>query len=98
MGKSVAPRQSLAQANDPRESIDNGEAALARARDQQPAIVRAEIDRSICVTVRLPLRRDALIRWPALLAIPVLQGRRTGDTLRHDTPVLSYTALSVRLT
>ena len=85
--KRAAARQALAQPDDAREGVDDGEAAVGRARDQQPAIVGAEVDRAISVTVRLPPRRGALIRRPALLAKPLLQSRRTGDTLRHDTPV-----------
>ena len=61
-------RQPLAQPDDARESVDDGEAAVARAGDQQPAIVGAEVDRAIGVAVMLPPRRRSWFRRPALLA------------------------------
>ena len=47
-------RESLAQPDDARESIDDGEAAVVRPGDQQPAIVGAEVDRAIGVAMRAP--------------------------------------------
>ena len=72
--------------------VDDGEAAFVRTRNQQTAIVGAEVDRSIGVAMRLPPGEE-----PGPLARPardtLLQSRRTGDTLRHDTrPFLSFTA------
>ena len=96
---SPAARQALAEPDDARESVDDGEPALVRARDQQPAIVGAEIDRAIGMTMRLPLRRGALDPMARPAREILLQGRRTGDTLRHDTrPFLSFTARNGRLT
>ena len=84
VGQRAGARQPLAQPDDSRKCVDHGEPAFARPSDEQPAIVGAEIDRGISMPLRLPLRSGALIRRPTLLAIPVLQSRRTGDTLRHD--------------
>ena len=54
-------RQALAQPDDARESIDDGEAAVVRAGDQQPAIVGAEVDRAIGVAMRVPPRARVLV-------------------------------------
>jgi len=63
--------------------VDDGEAALVRAGDQQPAVVGAEIDGGVGVAMWFaPLLRP-LIRRPALRAILLLQHRRTGGSLRH---------------
>jgi len=75
-------RQALAQPYDARKSVDDGEAVISRASDQQAAIVGAEIDCAVGMAVVIPLPRGSWLRWPALLA--VLRGRRTGGTLRHD--------------
>ena len=64
--------------------VDDDESVLGGASDEQSTIVRAEIDRAVSVTMRLPPLRQALVRWPALRMVRVPQGRRTGDTLRHD--------------
>ena len=47
-------RQSLAQANDARKRIDHAKAFRRRPRDEQPAIVRAQVQRGV-----EPLRRAA---------------------------------------
>src|SRR6185369_8797293 len=85
--------EALAEPDNARESIDDGKAAVVRARDQQAAVIGAEIDRAISATVMLPPGRRFRLRWPALLAVAVQQSRRTGDALRHRTrPFLSCTA------
>ena len=83
-------RQTLAEANDPGEGVDNGEPALARTGDQQAAVVSSEIDRAIGMAVDFPPPRPRL-RRPALLSY-MLESRRTGDTLRHDTRPFLFTA------
>ena len=47
--KLAGGRHSLAEADDAREGVDDGEALVGRARDQEAAIVGAEIDRAISV-------------------------------------------------
>ena len=104
--RSIAPceslpdwRQAFAEPDDARESVDDGEAVVGRAGDQQPAIVGAEIDRAIGVAVTLAPPRRSLVRRPALLGRGLLRGRRTGDVLRHGArPFLSFTARKSRLT
>jgi hypothetical protein len=76
-------RPPFAQADDAGESVDHGEAAADRPGDQQPAIVGAEIDRAIGVTVMIPPRLESRFRRPARCGSLMLQSRRTGDTLRH---------------
>ena len=57
----AAGRHALAEPDDAREGVDDGEAVLAGPGDQQPAIVGAEIDRAIAVARRRALaRREAL--------------------------------------
>ena len=46
----------LAQPNDPRKGIDDAEAALARRRDQETAIVGTEIERRVVAARSAPLR------------------------------------------
>src|SRR5205085_10565999 len=77
-------RQAFAEAHDARKCVDHGETAFVRPGDQQTAIVRAQVDRAIGVALTLSPRRKPLVRRPALLAIPLLQSRRTGGSLRHD--------------
>ena len=48
----AAGRQALAEADDPREGVDDDESVLGRPRDQQAAIVGAEIERAIGVPGR----------------------------------------------
>src|SRR5689334_21597955 len=79
--------KALAEAHDTREGVNDREAAFTWTSDQQPAIIGAEIDRAISVAMRLSSLREALVRWPALGLKFLPQGRRTGDTLRHYTPV-----------
>src|SRR6185312_11600253 len=47
LGQSAARREPLAEPDDPRERVDDPEPAGAAPRNQQPAIVRTEIERSI---------------------------------------------------
>ena len=54
LGEIAAGRQALAQPDDAREGVEHGEAAVARARDQQPAIVGAEVERAIDVALVAP--------------------------------------------
>src|SRR3546814_3640104 len=58
----------LAQAHDPREGVDDPEAVVRRAGDQQAAVVGAEVEGSIEATVR-PARRAAGL--PAVRLSPV---------------------------
>src|SRR3546814_8399556 len=58
----------LAQAHDPREGVDDPEAVVRRAGDQQAAVVGAEVAGSIEATVR-PARRAAGL--PAVRLSPV---------------------------
>ena len=78
----------LPQPDDPRKGIDHGEAALARTRDQQPAIVGPQIERAIGLT------RTTLTRRPcgnARSRASRSPRGRSGDLMRHDqnTPVLT---------
>ena len=66
-----------------RKGVDDGEAALGRAGDQQAAIVGAEIDRAIGVAVRMPPLRAAWMPMARSAAVLVQQSRRAGDSLRH---------------
>ena len=54
-------RQAFAQPDDAREGVDDGEAAVGRAGDQQAAIVGAEVDRAIGVAMRAPASAAALV-------------------------------------
>ena len=47
LGQSAARREPLAKPDDPRKRIDDPEPAGAAPRNQQPAIVRTEIERSV---------------------------------------------------
>ena len=77
-------REALAKADNAGERVDDGEAAVARPRNQQAAIVGTEVDCAIGAAVRLPPMRETLVRRPALSFGLVPQGRRTGGFLRHD--------------
>ena len=84
VAKFAAARQALAEADDARESIDDREAALGRPRNQQAGNCWCQ-DRSrhkcddAALAVARSLGSDGL---PCRFVI-LLQGRRTGDTLRH---------------
>jgi hypothetical protein len=86
-------RKAVAEPNDPGESVDHREAPVGGARDEQAAIVGAEVERSVSMTllVRLdcPPIRGA---WEGRL-VPHVRRRRAGDILRHQQrPFLSCTA------
>ena len=94
VGQAPRLRQTLAQPDDARESIDHGEAALDRASDQQPAIVGSKVERAIGVAHAPPPRgRDDIGRTPRLRGC-----RRDGDTLRHVFLSLVARGIARRLT
>ncbi len=93
VGQLPALRKPVAEAHDPRESVDHREAPIGRAGDEQAAVVGAEVERSVSMTllVRLdgPPIRGA---WEGRL-VPRVRRRRAGDILRHQQrPFLSCTA------
>ena len=88
-GQLAGRRHALAHAHHPRKGVDHGEAVIARAGDEQAAIVGAEIDRAIGVARRPFAGRRALGKrgdgfWSGRL-------RSRGGLLRHRTDFsLSY--------
>ena len=88
LAEDAANRHAVAKPDDPRKGVEDGEAALARARNQKPAIIGAEVERAIDVTMMSPSGD-----WRFSASRPFKPwARYTGDLLRHTTPVLSCTA------
>ena len=76
--------QTLAEADDARESVDDGETLVDRAGDEEPAIVGAKVERAIGVA-----RRTApLASRDSRRAAPSWRGRPSGDRLRHRNHAL----------
>ena len=91
--------QSLAQANDAGEGVDDGEAGLSRDRDQQPTVVGAQIEGPIILLAfdapgsRLERRRTAIRR--SMLASPATRAEaaRSGGRI-HDLNLPAALALN----
>ena len=64
-------------------------ASFAWARDEKPAVVGAEIERTVSVALIVRLLEPPLRGLCESRLFPHLRSRRAGDVLRHiETPVL----------